>query len=79
MLASDRLATETAEAKNSVESYTYGMREKLTGTLAKFVAPSDAQIFAEKLNAANEWLYDQPEDTTKGVFVSKLKELKVRL
>ncbi len=36
MVASDRLAFETAEKKNAVESYVYEMRDKLSGVLSEF-------------------------------------------
>lgn len=40
MVAADKLAVETAERKNAVESYVYSMRSKVNENLSHFVTES---------------------------------------
>jgi len=83
MAAEDRLAMETAEAKNHLETYQYTMRDKLTASaygseksLALFGQESEVADFLKKLEAVRDWLYEDGEDQTKGVYTQKLAELK---
>ena len=79
MALQDRVMEETKERKNAVEEYVYGMRSKVTGALAEFVAPDTAESFNALLNATEDWLYEDGEDETKGVYNAKLEELKLEL
>ena len=76
MALQDRVMEETKERKNAVEEYVYGMRTKVTGALSDFVAPEAAESFVALLNATEDWLYEDGEDETKGVYNAKLEELK---
>lgn len=83
MAAEDMLAVETAEAKNHLETYQYTMRDKLTAavygnekSLALFGEEKDVAAFLKKLEEVRDWLYDEGEDQTKGVYTQKLAELK---
>ena len=76
MALQDRVMEETKERKNAVEEYVYGMRTKVSGALADFVAPEAAESFVALLNATEDWLYEDGEDETKGVYNAKLEELK---
>merc|ERR1719218_431549 len=76
MALQDRVMEETKERKNAVEEYVYGMRSKVSGALAEFVAPEAAESFVALLNATEDWLYEDGEDETKGVYNAKLEELK---
>jgi len=67
----------TADAKNAVESYVYDMRSKLEEHLAPFISDADKASFRQLMDHTENWLYDEGEDTTKDVYVSKLSELKV--
>jgi len=75
MVASDRLAIETAEKKNAVESYIYDMRNKISGPLASFATEQTIATFNSMLEEAENWLYGEGEDVTKSVYVSKLNQL----
>lgn len=70
-----RIQEETADAKNAVESYVYGLRNQLYDALANYVDPNKKQDIMNALEAAEDWLYDEGEDEKKSVYVSKLKEL----
>jgi len=83
MAAEDKLAMETAEAKNQLETYQYTMRDKLTAStygseksLALFGQENEVADFLKKLETVRDWLYEDGEDQTKGVYTQKLAELK---
>jgi len=83
MAAEDKLAVETAEAKNQLETYQYTMRDKLTEvvygnekSLAVFGEEKEVADFVKKLEGVRDWLYEDGEDQTKGVYTQKLAELK---
>ncbi len=42
----------------------------------EFVTDSDREQFIVKLQEVEDWLYDDGEDETKGVYIAKLEELK---
>jgi len=75
MMAQDRLFIETLEKKNNVESYVYNMRNKLGSDFMEFTTESERERFTNLLNAAEEWLYNDGENETKSVYVSKLESL----
>lgn len=75
MLAADRLAMETADMRNKVESYVYDTRSRLTGDLAPFAEEPAKESFLALLSQTEDWLYDEGEDATKSVYTNKLAEL----
>jgi len=70
----DRVQFETREKLNELESYVYGMRDKLNGAMKEFMKPHDTEQFLAILQATEDWLYDNAE-AAKSVFVAKLEEL----
>jgi len=83
MAAEDKLAMETAEAKNHLETYQYTMRDQLTASsygsekpLSCFGEEKEVADFVKKLEGVRDWLYDEGDDQTKGVYTQKLAELK---
>lgn len=44
--------------------------------LESFVTPSEKEEFMTKLQEVEDWLYEDGEDETKGVYIAKLEELK---
>ncbi|PKI47830.1 hypothetical protein CRG98_031791 [Punica granatum] len=78
MALQDRIMEETKDKKNAVEAYVYDMRNKLNDKYYEFVTNSEREDFINKLQDVEDWLYDEGEDETKGVYVSKLEELKKR-
>ena len=76
MALQDRVMEETKERKNAVEEYVYSMRSKVSGALAEFRRARRGEKFVELLNATEDWLYEDGEDETKGVYNAKLEELK---
>jgi len=76
MALQDRVMEETKERKNAVEEYVYSMRSKVTTSLADFATPAASEAFGKLLNDTEDWLYDDGEDESKGVYIAKLAELK---
>jgi len=77
MASDDRLALETAEKKNAVETYIYDMRGKISDALASFTTEDIASAFSKALDDAENWLYEDGAEQTKSVYVKKLDDLKV--
>ena len=51
----DRVLRETADKRNELESYVYTMRDKLVGSLRPYVEGKEADTFAARLTAAEDW------------------------
>ncbi|XP_068647507.1 heat shock 70 kDa protein 14-like [Aristolochia californica] len=78
MALQDRVMEETKEKKNAVEAYVYDMRNKLHDKYHDFVTALEKEEFSAKLQQVEDWLYEEGEDETKGVYVAKLVELKTQ-
>ncbi|KAL9323124.1 hypothetical protein ACSQ67_011177 [Phaseolus vulgaris] len=76
MALQDRVMEETKDKKNAVEAYVYDMRNKLNDKYQEFVIDSEREAFTTKLQEVEDWLYEDGEDETKGVYIAKLEELK---
>jgi len=64
-------------AKNSVEEYIYGIREKMCDELEPYIMEVDKDAYSQKLSQTEDWLYEDGEDCEKAVYEEKLKELKM--
>ncbi|KAG6500822.1 hypothetical protein ZIOFF_040677 [Zingiber officinale] len=76
MALQDRVMEETKDRKNAVEAYVYDMRNKLHDMYEAFVTTSEKDELIAKLQEVEDWLYEDGEDETKGVYVAKLEELR---
>ncbi|KAI8529533.1 hypothetical protein RHMOL_Rhmol12G0232200 [Rhododendron molle] len=76
MALQDRVMEETKDKKNAVEAYVYGMRNKLHSKYQEFVTDPEREGLTAKLQEGEDWLYEDGEDETKGVYIAKLEELK---
>ncbi|KAL9688755.1 hypothetical protein QQ045_033179 [Rhodiola kirilowii] len=76
MALQDRVMEETKDKKNAVEAYVYDMRNKLNDKYQDFVVEAEKDALISKLLEVEDWLYEDGEDETKGVYVAKLEELK---
>ncbi|CAD5194191.1 unnamed protein product [Musa acuminata subsp. malaccensis] len=76
MALQDKVMEETKDRKNTVEAYVYDMRNKLHDKYQDFVTSTEKKEFIAKLQEVEDWLYEDGEDETKGVYVAKLEELK---
>ncbi|XP_074577981.1 heat shock 70 kDa protein 15-like [Curcuma longa] len=75
MALQDRVMEETKDKKNAVEAYVYDMRNKLYDKYEAFVTSPEKDELVAKLQEVEDWLYEDGEDETKGVYVAKLQEL----
>lgn len=76
MIMQDKQEKERQDAKNNLEEYVYEMRSKCSEEYEKFVKEEDREKFVQLLDATEEWLYDEGEEQSRGVYVAKLAELK---
>jgi len=76
LVSADKLAIETAEKKNAVESYVYEMRGKLADQLSEFATDKEKESLSSLFEQTESWLYGEGEDTTKSAYSKKLDELK---
>ncbi|KAG6382216.1 hypothetical protein SASPL_158146 [Salvia splendens] len=76
MALQDRVMEETKDKKNAVESYVYDMRNKLHDKYHDFATELEREQLIARLQEVEDWLYEDGEDETKGVYVAKLEELK---
>ncbi|KAG6017329.1 Heat shock protein hsp88 [Claviceps pusilla] len=72
----DKLVADTEEKKNELETYIYDLRAKLDEQYAEFTTEEEKASIKSQLEAAEDWLYDEGDDASKGVYVAKLDELR---
>lgn len=75
MALQDRIMEETKDKKNAVEAYVYDMRNKMYEKYRDYATDGEREDLASKLQETEDWLYEDGEDETKGVYVAKLAEL----
>ncbi|KAI1422287.1 heat shock protein Hsp88 [Xylaria sp. FL1777] len=76
MIMEDKLVADTEEKKNELETYIYDMRNKLDDQYADFASDEEKDKLRAKLTESEDWLYEEGEDTTKAVYVSKIDEIR---
>lgn len=78
MANADRIVIETSNMRNELESYIYGMRDKISSDsqLGLYGTAEEKAAFSAKRDAMENWLYEDGFDATKKVYAEKLAELK---
>ncbi|KAL9634736.1 MAG: hypothetical protein Q9164_003912 [Protoblastenia rupestris] len=76
MFMEDKLVADTEDKKNELESYIYELRSKIDDQYADFASDEEKTKLKEKLEQAEDWLYDEGEDATRGVYVAKMDEIR---
>ncbi|KAG8354509.1 Heat shock protein hsp88 [Fusarium venenatum] len=76
MVMEDKLVADTEEKKNELEAYIYDLRAKLDEQYSEFASEEEKETIKAKLEATEDWLYEEGEDTTKGVYVAKIDEIR---
>ncbi|SPO05809.1 probable heat shock protein Hsp88 [Cephalotrichum gorgonifer] len=76
MTADDKLVADTEEKKNELETFIYDLRNKLDEQYAEFASDDEKETIRERLMATEDWLYDEGDDASKGVYIAKLDELR---
>ncbi|KAF9413154.1 adenyl-nucleotide exchange factor sse1 [Entomortierella beljakovae] len=78
MISSDKLVVDTETAKNALEEYIYDTRSKVSsGVYKDYIDPKDKDKFIQDLNDAESWLYDEGDEATKSIYITKLEGLQV--
>ena len=62
--------------KNSWRLTSHVFFSQLSDKLHEYITESEREAFLAKLQEVEDWLYEDGEDETKGVYVAKLEELK---
>ncbi|KAL2621105.1 hypothetical protein R1flu_001310 [Riccia fluitans] len=76
MALQDRMIEEMKEKNNAVEAYVYDMKNKLSDTLEDFTSERESEELGSLLQQTELWLYEEGEDETENVYITKLAELK---
>lgn len=76
MIMEDKLVADTEEKKNELETYIYEMRNKIDDQYSEFANEDEKTKLKAKLEASEEWLYDEGEDATKAVYIAKMDEIR---
>lgn len=72
----DKIMEETKDKRNAVESYVYDMRNKLFNKYHNYATEFERKELTQRLQKTEDWLYEEGDDESKGVYVAKLDELK---
>ncbi|KAI2791279.1 Heat shock protein hsp88 [Penicillium oxalicum] len=75
MYMEDKLVAETDEKKNELEASIYELRDKIEGVYSEFASDEEKEKLRSKLMDVEDWLYEEGDDTTKSVYVSKMEEI----
>ena len=73
----DQQEIERLHAKNAVEEYIYGIREKIGDELEDYLTEDDRSKYSLQLEDTENWLYEEGEDVERACYIDKLKELKL--
>lgn len=76
MSREDKLIVETANIRNDLESFIYGMKDKINSTYKTYCTDLEKNNLTDKLNAAEEWLYNDGFDSTKDSYSNKIEGLR---
>ncbi|CAM1511133.1 Fc.00g086460.m01.CDS01 [Cosmosporella sp. VM-42] len=76
MVMEDKLVADTEEKKNELEAYIYDLRAKLDEQYSEFASEEEKTTIKARLEATEDWLYDEGDDTTKGVYIAKIDEIR---
>lgn len=76
MIMEDKLVADTEEKKNELETYIYEMRNKIDDQYSEFASEDEKTKLKAKLEASEDWLYDEGEDASKAVYIAKMDEIR---
>ncbi|KAI5851008.1 heat shock protein 70 family [Tricharina praecox] len=76
MFMEDKLVADTEDRKNALEEYIYEGRAKIDDIYAPFASDEEKSKVKKALDDAEDWLYNDGEDTTKAVYIARMEELR---
>lgn len=71
----DKAQKEKVEAKNTLESYLYNLKNAVTANIKEKLDPSEAEQLDSSINDALTWLEENPSEE-KEAYDSKMEEVK---
>ena len=77
MFMEDKLVADTEEKKNELESLIYELRGKIDDQYSDFANDDEKSKVKERLEKMEDWLYDEGDDATKAVYVSKIEDIRM--
>lgn len=75
MVVEDKLVADTEDRKNALEEYIYELRGKLDDQYKDFASDAEKEKLTGMLAKAEDWLYDEGDDSTKARYIAKYEEL----
>merc|ERR1712129_345027 len=77
MANADRIVKETSDKRNELESYIYGMRDRIISesALAPYCTEDERASLTGLLEKTENWLYEEGFDATKSIYQEKLQLL----
>ncbi|KAJ0450280.1 putative Heat shock protein 70 family [Helianthus annuus] len=66
----------TKDQRNTLESFVYDTRSKLSGAYRSFATDSEKEILTNNLQETEDWLYEDSDDESEQDYNGKLKDLK---
>jgi len=76
MFMEDKLVQDTENEKNNLESFIYELKDKILDVYAEFASDDEKAKLNAKLEAIEDWLYDEGEDASKAQYVSKKEDIR---
>ncbi|KAL6858491.1 heat shock protein 70 [Trichoderma novae-zelandiae] len=76
MVMEDKLVADTEEKKNELEAYIYDLRAKLDEQYADLASEDEKAAIRAKLESTEDWLYDEGDDASKGIYIAKMDEIR---
>lgn len=76
MFMEDKLVADTEDKKNELETFIYDLRAKIDDQYADFASDEEKTKLKAKLETSEDWLYDEGEDATRGVYIAKMDEIR---
>merc|ERR1712060_750261 len=77
MANADRIVKETSDKRNELESYIYGMRDRIISdsALGPYCTEEERASLTSLLEKTENWLYEEGFDATKSIYQEKLQQL----
>ncbi|MCJ1228001.1 adenyl-nucleotide exchange factor sse1 [Toensbergia leucococca] len=76
MFMEDKLVADTEDKKNELESFIYELRGKIDDQYSEFASDEEKSKLKDKLEQSEDWLYEDGEDATKAVYISKMDDIR---
>ncbi|KAF1345141.1 heat shock protein 70 family [Delphinella strobiligena] len=77
MVMEDKLVADTEDKKNELESFIYELRGKLDEQYSEFASDEEKEKIKDRLEKAEDWLYDEGEDSTKAIYIAKIEDIRM--